>query len=465
MKLLILTPIAERDVHFYLATAALLRQHTDLKVVFLSFFQPGNELIRQNGYEVLDPYASIHQSKASPWSTEEIEKNFQTPPLKDLLLHEKLTFGLHSDTDVLNKFRQFFFSIDQLLADLEKRYPAQERYILQELAGFVGPLSLFYTGIKRGWVNWMTEPSFFKGRIHLLRDNLYLHIPACTPTTETEQMVSQYIKQALEQKVVVAAVKDAHHYKDMGFAKVFNKTNFQKLTKKLYFKYIKGEKQEFDHIWNHASRYLLMLKNRMENSKVYSSLESLPKDQKIFYFPFHVQLDFSLTIRSPDWLDQLALIEKVLQQLPPGTILAAKEHPASIGCLDQSRLKKVLQHPQFRLLHPQINSHDVLDRATGVVTINSKVGAEALSKGLPVLSFGNAFYTNKGYTQHFSNWSELPALFTKWLDKTYRPQKSAGEWNQFLNCVWQDSFPTELYDLRPGNIRDFTDSVANVLKI
>ncbi|MGZ5280554.1 MAG: hypothetical protein ACXWC9_11450, partial [Pseudobdellovibrionaceae bacterium] len=364
MKLLILTPIAERDVHFYLAAAQALSSDNQLKILFFSFYQPGNDLIRSQGFEVFDPYAPLNEPTPVTWNAQFVEKTFQTPPLRELIAHEKLTFGLESDAAVIDKFVRLFFTCDLLLKQIEEKYPSQERFILQELAGFVGPLALFYSGMKRGWINLFTEPSFFKGRIHVLKNNLNLVIPETASTEDSVALVQDYLKKAIEQKVVVAAVKDAHHYKDMGVGKVFNQSNFQKLSKKLYYKYVKGQRQEFDHIWNHVRRYLVMLKNRRQNEKAYSTLQSLPADAKMFYFPFHVQLDFSLTIRTPMWLDQLALIEKLLPRLPKGAILVAKEHPASIGCLDQKRLQNVLKNPQFRLLHPQINSHDILDRST-----------------------------------------------------------------------------------------------------
>jgi hypothetical protein len=460
MKLLILTPIAERDVHFYLATAAALKHHKDLKILFFSFYQPGNELIRHQGYEVFDPYLPLAEALPVSWNAQFVEKKFQTPALKDLITHEKLTFGLSLDQVVIDKFVQLFFTCDALLKQIEVKYPCQERYILQELAGFVGPLALFYTGIQRGWINLFSEPSFFKGRIHILKNNLNLMIPDTARTEDSVAQVRDYLQKAIEQKVVVAAVKDAHHYKDMGFAKVFNATNFRKLSKKLYFKYVKGQRQEFEHIWNHVQRYLTMLKNRRQNEKIYASLQSLPNDAKIFYFPFHVQLDFSLTIRTPQWLDQLALIEKLLPQLPKGAILVAKEHPASIGCLDQKRLLNVLKNPQFRLLHPQINSHDILDRSTAVVTINSKVGAEALSRGMPVLTFGNAFYTNRGLTPHFADWAQV----REWFQQALQGKGAVSQnWLHFLENVWRDSFPTELYDLTPANVQDFKKAIEKVI--
>ncbi len=460
MKLLILTPIAERDVHFYLATANALRSDTELKILFFSFYQPGNDLIRQQGFEVFDPYQPLEETLPVAWNAQFIEQNFQTWPLKELIAHEKLTFGLSSDQAVLDKFRQMFFTCDVLLRNIEETYPSSERYVLQELAGFVGPLALFYTSMKRGWTNFFTEPSFFKGRIHVLKNNLNLYIPETPSTEDSVNQVRTYLQKAIEQKVVVAAVKDAHHYKDMGFGKVFNAMNFQKLSKKIFYKYVKGQRQEFDHIWNHVRRYLIMLKNRRQNEKVYASLASLPADAKLFYFPFHVQLDFSLTIRTPMWLDQLALIEKLLPHLPKNAILVAKEHPASIGCLDQERLMRVLKNPQFRLLHPQINSHDILDRSNAVVTINSKVGAEALSRGMPVLTFGNAFYTNRGLTPHFADWKQVEA----WFNQALQSKGAVSEnWLHFLGNVWRDSFPTELYDLSPGNVQDFSRCIEKVL--
>jgi len=462
MKLLILTPIAERDVHFYLATAEKLKSDKDLKIAFFSFYQPGNDLIRSHGYEVFDPYAPLTQKPPVTWNPQFVEMHFQTPPMQALIQHEKLTFGISEDQPVIEKFTQLFFTCDTLLRQAEEKYQTHEHYILQELAGFVGPLALFYSGVQRGWTHFFTEPSFFKGRIHILKNNLNLVIPDSTSTESSVNSVRNYLQTAIEQKVVVAAVKDAHHYKDMGLGKVFNPTNFKKLSKKIFYKYGKGQKQEFDYIWNHVRRYLVMLKNRWQNEKSYSTLQSLPAGAKVFYFPFHVQLDFSLTIRTPMWLDQLALIEKLLPCLPPNTILIAKEHPASIGCLDQTRLEKVLKNPQFRLLHPQINSHDVLDRSTAVVTINSKVGAEALSRGMPVLTFGNAFYTNRNLTPHFANWDQV----RDWFQKALQPRGSvSADWLKFLENVWRDSYPTELYDLRPGNVADFAESVRSRLNL
>ncbi len=456
MKLLILTPIAERDVHFYLASIdAIKKEDNNTQFLFLSFYQPLNNYIESKGYKVLDPYKLFDKHLPESWTAEWAQKKFKTPDLGELIVHEQLTFGITSSHECIAKFIHFTFACDLLLTEVEQLYPqAKEKHFLQELAGFLGPLALFYVGQSRGWKSWMTEPSFFKGRIHFVKNSLYLNIPEGIASEHSTKEVEKYLESAFKNKIVVAAVKDSHHYKDMGVGKIFNFSNFKKLFKKIIYKYFFRQKQEFEHIGNHVIRYLKMMLNRRKNEKNYTHLLDLPAGFKFYYFPFHVQLDFSLTIRSPRWLDQLSLIEKVLELLPKDVVLISKEHPASIGCLDQKRLEKLLAHPQFRILHPMINSHDVLDKTTAVVTINSKVGAEAFSKGIPVITFGKAFYTERGIVPHFEDWQKL----SEWLKNPTYPANSKA-WKDFLGKVWDDSYPTELYDLSSNNIEKFAQAI------
>jgi hypothetical protein len=462
MNTIILTPIAERDVHFYLAIAKELKKQTAMNVVFVSFYQPGNEIIKNAGFDVFDPYTEIKKNQFPVASPVKIEATYNTPPLKHLMLHERLTFGIAEPEPLLRKFSDYFQAMEVILEAIESKNGGPGT-VVQELAGFIGPLTLFYTAVKRGWKNQFTEPSFFKGRIHFLENNLFLNIPERLPSTDTKTQVKKYLSDALQSKTVVAATKDAHHYMDMGFRKVFNLSNLTKLTKKIYFKYVLQEKQEFEHIWNHSRRYLGMLKNRLANEKHYSHLKDLPDGKRYLYFPFHVQLDFSLTIRCPERLDQLGLLEEVLQHLPTDCVLICKEHPASIGCLDQKRIEKLFLNSQFKLLHPEHNSYDVLDKVSGVLTINSKVGAEAISQGLPVISFGTAFYTKKPFCLPFDNWPEFSNEVSQWKKSTRGlPQDN---WIQFLAMVWEDSSAVELYDLKPQNIDNFVSGLRKILEV
>ena len=462
MKTLVLTPVAERDVPFYIETARAL-QNLGQKVVFLSIYQPGNERLKAAGFKVYDPYIYFPAKNKPLAEAANVAKKFSISSLNDYLLHEKLTFGLNTDQQVIEHFSRFLLASEKAIEILALENPSDEFVLVQELAGFVGPLSVFFASMSRGWKHYFTEPGFFKGHIHFLKNSLYLKIPAVSVPAEIEKKVVAYLDKSFKNKTIVAASKDAHHYKDMGLAKVFNSMNFKNLSMKLIYKYILRKKFIFSHVSNHVWRYLGMLKNRYENTAFYSQLSDIPANQKLIYFPFHVQLDFSLTIRSPLWLDQLALIEKALAHLPANTILLAKEHPASIGCLDQSRLHHVLKNPRFRLLHPKINSYDVMEKCSGVLTINSKVGAEAISMGLPVISFGKAFYTESGHTQQFTNWHDVEKTLANWVSEK-NPDNSGKQkqWREFLGQVWQDSYPIELYDNRPDNVALFANTITRL---
>ncbi|MGZ5280228.1 MAG: capsular polysaccharide export protein, LipB/KpsS family, partial [Pseudobdellovibrionaceae bacterium] len=99
--------------------------------------------------------------------------------------------------------------------------------------------------------------------------------------------------------------------------------------------------------------------------------------------------------------------------------------------------------------------------STAVVTINSKVGAEALSRGMPVLTFGNAFYTNRGLTPHFANWEQVAQWFQQAL---FAKNPVSPRWLQFLENVWRNSFATELYDLTPSNVQEFSLCIKTVIR-
>lgn len=462
MKTILLTVVADRDVDFYLNTADIIVK-SGHKVEFVSFYQPGQNKIVARGYRCHDVFSRMPHKTHTPKEFQELAQQFKINEPMAHLLHEKLTFSIDSESQLCSTFSNYLLACDNLLSEILKNESPENIFIIQELAGFLGPLGLFYSALNKKINHYFTEPSFFKGHIHFLKNSLNLSIPRGTSSNETKLKVDQYIQNSLLSKTVVAASKDKHHYKDMGVTKLVNSMNARNLFLKLAYKYIYNKKFIFNHISNHVFRYVVMLKNRTENSKFYKKISDLPNDKALFYFPFHVQLDFSLTIRSPQWLDQLSIIEKTLELLPDQSVLIAKEHPASIGCLDQDRLKKVLNNKNFYLMHPQINSHDLIDRSTAIITINSKVGAEARSKGLPVLTFGKAFYTETEFTYKFSDWVALKMQLSEWQKARFKHSSEEQKlWFGFLSNTWDASQPIELYDNQPNNIAAFSKAILSL---
>jgi hypothetical protein len=82
-----------------------------------------------------------------------------------------------------------------------------------------------------------------------------------------------------------------------------------------------------------------------------------------------------------------------------------------------------------------------------------------MSRGLAVLTFGKAFYANKGLTPHFSDWKQVEAWFQSCLQNT--SQSLSPELSNFLENVWRDSFRAELYDLNKANVEDFAQAIQS----
>jgi capsular polysaccharide export protein len=139
-------------------------------------------------------------------------------------------------------------------------------------------------------------------------------------------------------------------------------------------------------------------------------------DGPLFLFPLQLDDDYQVRVHSPFRAMHLA-IEHVLSSFarhaPAAARLVVKLHPLDCGLVDWTG---VTAHIAAELgIGDRLSIIDggdldrVLDRARGVVTVNSTVGTLALARGVPVAVLGSAVYdipglTHKGQLADF--WSE-----------------------------------------------------------
>ena len=457
-KCVIFAPIAEREIKFYAAFAQHARkQNWPFEIQFISFFQAGNAYLRELNFKVWDVYEYAEREGEFKVPKEKLEAVFGFENLHKHILHEKLTFGISNNEVIYDKYRKYLNGLELILAEVGKSFSPAEITVFQELGGFVGPLSLLYVCKSHKVKHIFFEPAFFRGMMNFVEDSFISSFKGLSRITEPKsEKAVEYLRNVRTQKSLVIPQKDRHHYKDMGLSKLFNLSNFTKLFKKLYLKYVKGEKQEYEHIFNHVLRNVVQYFNRLQTGKLYS--EQLPQDEFI-YFPFHVRLDVQLTIRNPEYLNQLAFVEYVAQVLPARFKLVIKEHPASIGGFSPGELKRILrQNENIVLLQPMMNTYEVLDRAHAVITVNSKVGAEALSLGKRVACMGHGFYWNSEIVHKFSSNVEL----REWLEKLSRNEiaaNSVDDIEKYFSEIYRQSYPFELYNHSDANLGGFYKSL------
>jgi len=445
-----------REVNFFLNIAKLLKEKK-YNISFISFFQPGNKLIKSNGFKCYDLYEYI---KPLTNDSNVIFDYYDINNVHQLIQHEKLTFGIKSDNKLKNKFKKYLFATESIIQDLKNDNNIQKQIIFQELGGFIAPLSLYFVSKKNNIKHIFYEPSFFKSRLLFIEDKLSSHV-VLEKQKEIKSEVLDYLNKLKKEKNIAIPDKDRHHFKDMSFSKIINGDNISKYSKKIYYKYVRLAKQEYDKISNHVIRNIKMFINRKRISKYYCELKDL-QNSKYFFFPFHVPLDYALTIRSPKYLDQIQTIYKIVKYLPTNYKLALKEHPAGIGAYNKKTIKNLLEKcKNVKLLNPNINSHLVSENSEAIITINSKVGAEALVSSKTVISLGDSFYSNSSLINYIDDIVELKNMLHEVVFKKQINEK--GNVKIFFQNLWDSTYPGELYNNDKKNINNFTMSTINFI--
>jgi hypothetical protein len=205
-----------------------------------------------------------------------------------------------------------------------------------------------------------------------------------------------------------------------------------------------------------ARMYLRQRGARAALRRVYSQLGEAP----FVFLPIHAGFDAQISIRAPQWENQLALIEHVAASLPYGYELAIKEHPFEVGALPLQALRALLRRrPEVRLLDPGIHAHAVLRRCRAVATINSTTGFEALFFRRPVVTYGYGPYRGLGLTRDVENPFESPGLLLEAVTGQAPEEKDVIKLVAFL---LRNSYPgvSLAYDVGADNARRHAEIFA-----
>jgi hypothetical protein len=375
-----------------------------------------------------------------------------------VLSHEKAAFELRDSAPLIRKLRRYLAATESALETVLREAKGSV-VLVQELGGFLSNVASFYAARRRGLDCVFMEPSFFRGRLFIIRNSFGAPEIVGPRSTAASEAVVRYLQKAEAQQQVVIPTKDAHHYRG-PLAKLTDVRNVRRLVEKTLDKHLFGKKEEFAHIRGHVARHVRMLANAALLARHYSKLPGA--ERRYVYYPLHVPADVALTIRSPQYLDQYALIDFLARAVPQSHEVFIKEHPALIGAASRRRIDELLgTRDNVRLLDPRINNYEVLRRADAVVTVNSKSGAEALLLGRPVLVLGDAFYARCELVERVSSLGELPMTLNRVLREGKFLPRPAIE--RYFQDVWNASWPGELHVADEANAAACAESLVEFL--
>lgn len=449
----IITTLAEYQTRFWLLVGDDLRER-GFAPHFISFDDRSCDMLNNSGFAV-----TAANDVAEP-PVDELDATLDRVQVTNLAYwtsHERFAFGRADDEAMKVKLARSIIAAQSAITDAHGR---GQPVMVQEVGGFLSVVGSWFAARSAGVRHFFIEPSFFRGRL-LFREGDFaapvIPADACAPHGAD---FSEYLRKTLEDGQIVIPKKDAHHY-SAAWKKVINLRNARRFAEKAYDKYVLGKRQEFGFIGQHAATHVKALVNSRKLAGHYTSLDVM---DDFLYFPLHVPGDIALTLRSPEYLDQLALVDYICRNLPDGTRLAIKEHPAMVGMMQPDRLKAMLRrYPRLALIDPGTNNYAVMRRARGIVTINSKTGAEAGLIGLPVIVLGDAFYREAPFAHALDNLVELPAALHKLINAEDRRSSDAARLDWFAGA-WELSKPGELYVTGADEVRTFTDTLASYLR-
>jgi hypothetical protein len=453
---ILITTLAEYQTRFWIPVAQQLRG-AGREVQLLAFDDRSAEMATEHGIPVVNMYRTGLQGGALIEDQGAFAARVASYGLDGtnfLFSHERVTFGIRSTAALRTRFMIYSNAMEMTLEQLAAR--GQRAVVVQELGGFLSVIACFYAARRRGIRNWFIEPSFFRGRLYYTPDSFAAPDTMGTPADAVSADVRSYLDQTLNERAIVIPQKDRHQY-SAAFNKIANTRNARRLVEKLWDQFALGKHQEFGHNLRHARSHAAMAIGATRLRKLYRPMPETP----FVYYPLHVPADMALTLRSPEYLDQVATIDFLLRTIPDTHVLVVKEHPAQIGAVPAGRLFELARRfDNFVLLPPQTNNYAVLARSDAVVSINSKSGAEAVLLGKPVVVMGDAFYRSCPLVFTVDRLRDVPQRLREALHSHgFDPAKAAP----YFETAWRKSFPGELYSDNPQQHGTFAASLLSAI--
>ena len=182
-------------------------------------------------------------------------------------------------------------------------------------------------------------------------------------------------------------------------------------------------------------------------------------DEPYFYFPLHRSGDAQITLRAPQYYNQVQLIETISKHLPIKYKLYVKQHPNGEGELKMSELRQIKKLKNVRLIDTKTNTHNILKKSKGVITINSNTGWEALLHKKPVIVLGNVYYDIFDYFEKVRDFYELPLA----IKRVTKKKLTTEQQYKYINAVIESTHPGQT--LLVGKYKKFMNCKNNTKRI
>lgn len=189
-------------------------------------------------------------------------------------------------------------------------------------------------------------------------------------------------------------------------------------------------------LFSSVKRYHRLWVNRTRNQ-----FEEAMPGERFILFPLHYEPELSLQVYAPFKTHQIAIIQNIAQSLPADKRLYVKEHPVSFakGRRSPAYYDRLRRIPNVRVVSG--DSHELIKKSDGVVTITGTAGLEAMLLRKPVLTLGRVYYNfMTDFIMHTTDLEAVPTMIRRFDDMEHEDAKLVD----FLSSILEHSIEVDL---------------------
>lgn len=173
------------------------------------------------------------------------------------------------------------------------------------------------------------------------------------------------------------------------------------------------------------------------------------KGKPFVFYPLHEEPELTLSVGSPEFMNQLGAISSLARDMPAGMTLAVKETPYGIGRRTDNFYRQICEFKNVAWLDVRELGIDVVRAATAVSTIAGTAGFEAVVMGKPVIAFGrHNFYNFIPHVHVVRREEEIAPLLRDIVEGNYDAAKLRADGARAKAAVLAASFEMSGFEVK-----------------
>jgi len=183
------------------------------------------------------------------------------------------------------------------------------------------------------------------------------------------------------------------------------------------------------------------VKRKLRGLRGYKDLYDAPDWSEDFaYFQLHYEPELALLSYAPFWTDQIEVIRHISKSLPVHFKLYVREHRAMENFRPRAFYEELKKIPVVKLIAPEVDLFDIVEKAKLVTVITSTVGWEATLMGKPVITFGDVYFNKLSMVKKCTEIEKLPYLVREQLERFAYDEKELVD---YLSAIFEESVPID----------------------